>query len=554
MAQGTTVNLQSAVVTVLSGSAVRVVVSERVETAPRLVTSLTRPGRDPQSALSAAEQLLGRKLLAEGARIQPRTRLGDGADAWLTVGYPGELPRLAIVEVGAGDATLAEVICAVRAAAVRVLRLRAEGEIQPTVLAQKLREYAPVYLLLTGQAGEATWQAVSVAVQIAFDEAAMPEFGIVVAPEPVQERIAALWGGRIELVGVDPQKFPPSDIMSAISSELRQRVEARLQKELNEAFQGHVRHRLTALERAASFLVRRAEQRLILADFDLGVLTLWARPEGLLTLYEADADLGQGALALSELDFRAVSRWLPWPITSDDLLDWLANRRLKPHPMILGKYDQLLAAAVLREALRRLAAEIEPDSVREDVTLVVLGPSFVTLPPALASLVALDAFEPVPATGIVSVGLDEADLLTVGGALAEEFPGYAAALIERDALLPLAHVVVVAGEGFEGAVAVRGELRTGAISQRFTVPWGSLHRLPIPAGGTAELILEPEVGVRIGGLEPGVAVRFVEGAALTWSQLGIVIDARGRPLRLPGDPAGSQRRQASWLADLGLEA
>jgi hypothetical protein len=104
----------------------------------------------------------------------------------------------------------------------------------------------------------------------------------------------------------------------------------------------------------------------------------------------------------------------------------------------------------------------------------------------------------------------------------------------------------------EGAIAVRGEVRAGDLVHRFAVPWGSLHVLPFPSGRSAELLVEPEAGIRIGSLEPGVAIEFAGESALGWTRLGIVIDARGRPLRLPDDPPVRARRIRSWLADLGV--
>ncbi|MFN3337989.1 MAG: hypothetical protein ACK42I_10885, partial [Thermomicrobium sp.] len=325
-----------------------------------------------------------------------------------------------------------------------------------------------------------------------------------------------------------------------------------LRSELEDTLSGQLVDRLTALERAAAFLVRRADQRLVLVDLEQGAIVLWARAEGLATIYRAEQDLGQQALGLAELGSESVLQWLPWSLSDDELLDWLANRVLSPYPVILNERDQFLAAAFVRALLRAVAGEIEQRDVREDITLIALGPWFATLPPALAVLCALDGIEPVPASGLVSIALDEADLLAAGGAIAEFYPGYAAGVLERDALLPLAHALVLTGDSVEGAIAVRGELRTGEIVQRFSVPWGSVHVLPFSPGTFAELSVEPEAGVRIGGLEAGAALQFTGDAALGWARLGVVIDARGRPLRLPSDPVARMRRLRSWLADLGL--
>ncbi len=544
--------VHSVAVISLGHGATRVLVTDRVEGEPRLLASVMVSGRTIRQALDEIEHRIGRSLVDNERPLCPRTPLGDGADRWVVVGAPARIPVLALVVVGDPFPALSAVEQVTHASLVRSARFAVDATTRPTLLAQHLSDLEPDFLVLAGGPNDDAWRVVSAALETAFGESKAPQVGIVVAPEAIQEQLAALLGDRLELMGSDPNQVAPTDIMSALAGEFRQRATAWLTDEVRPWAVGAVVDRLTALERAAAFLVRRAEQRLVLADLECGVLALWARPEGMATTAHAARDLGRYALSLGELDPKTVLRWLPWPLSEEDLLDWLANRRLDPHPLVLDENERLVASAVIREAFRHTADSIPRTDIRHDVSLIVLGPWFATLPPALAVLTALDAFEPIPATGLVSIALDEADLLAACGALADSAPGYAAALLERDALLPLAHVAVLTGEGTEGAIAVRGEVQVGALTQRFSVPWGSLHVLSIPPGQTAELTLEPEAGVRVGGLDPGLAVRFNDAAAIAWAQLGIVIDARGRPLQLPGDSTARIRRLRSWLTDLGL--
>lgn len=544
--------VRSAIVLSLNGATTRAIVTDRVEGEPRLVASASVVGRSAVPALEVIERRLGRCVLESGRPISARSVLGDGADAWISVGLPLSRPTVVLVALGGQNFAAELAATAARASPVRVSQLVVDETTSPTVLAQKLNEQRPDLLLLAGLADDAVWRTTFAAVTSAIGDEWRPRLGIVVAPEAIQQHVAAALGEQLELMGVDPGEYAPAEVVRALSAELRAQAVEALRSELEGTFSEQLVDRLTALERAAAFLVRRADQRLVLVDLEQGTTVLWARAEGLATIYRAEQDLGHQALGLAELGSESVLRWLPWSIGDDELLDWLANRVLSPYPVILNERDQFLAAAFVRALLRAVAGEIEQQDVREDITLVALGPWFATLPPALAVLCALDGIEPVPASGLVSIALDEADLLAAGGAIAEFHPGYAARVLERDALLPLAHALVLTGDGVEGAIAVRGELRTGEIVQRFSVPWGSVHVLPFSPGTFAELSVEPESGVRIGGLEAGVALQFTGDAALGWARLGVVIDARGRPLRLPSDPAARMRRLRSWLADLGL--
>ncbi len=546
--------MHSAVIVSLGRTNSRVVVADRVEGEPRLLASVQARGRRPLAALEEAERRLGRRLLEDGKPIRSRRPTGDGADAWVVVGGPATVPNLALIAV---DGTHPMVEVAVRAAQASVLRLHridADASSSPTTLAHALASVRPAFLLLAGTDDLARWEPVLAGVATFLADELRPELGIVVASERVQERVADVLGDRLELMGVDPGAFVPAEVIRAIVAEFRARAVAAVRDDVGPDLDEHVVDRLTALERAAAFLVRRAEQRLLSIDAEVGLVTLWARLDGMVTLFRAYGDHALEAGALGEVEVEAIGRWIPWAVSEDEIVDWLADRALHEASVVLEPREQLLRAAVGRALLEQQRALVASAPWSADVTLVTLGPSFASLPPALATLSVLDGLQPVPANGLLSIALDESDLLAASGALAEVQSGFAAALLERDALLPLAHAVVLTGDGIDGAVAVRGELWVGETVRRFFVPWGSLHVLSIPFGKTVELTLEPEAGIRIGTLDPGVALRFTGTAALGWTRLGIVIDARGRPIALPDDPGMRIRRLRSWLADLGYQA
>jgi hypothetical protein len=64
--------------------------------------------------------------------------------------------------------------------------------------------------------------------------------------------------------------------------------------------------------------------------------------------------------------------------------------------------------------------------------------------------------------------------------------------------------------------------------------------------------LSPEPGFRIGRSAPGDTVAFAGDHQLFGGRVGIVIDARGRPIQLPEDAETRLARLRSWHTDLGL--
>jgi hypothetical protein len=70
--------------------------------------------------------------------------------------------------------------------------------------------------------------------------------------------------------------------------------------------------------------------------------------------------------------------------------------------------------------------------------------------------------------------------------------------------------------------------------------------IPLSVGRTAQVRIEP-LGRTDVGVGPGkMRLDKVKGAAL-----GLVIDARGRPLRLPTDPVRRRELLKKWLWTVG---
>ncbi len=125
-------------------------------------------------------------------------------------------------------------------------------------------------------------------------------------------------------------------------------------------------------------------------------------------------------------------------------------------------------------------------------------------------------------------------------------------VIEQDALNngPLATVIVPRGTLQEGSQILEVELRVvGGDTQQVNVLGGQLVRLPLPRGKRAAVRIRPAQGIYIGNNPPGAEVLSDE-AAISGSALGVVIDARPRPLRLPDEQDERSRTLLAWLRAL----
>ncbi|MDH7571820.1 MAG: glutamate mutase L, partial [Armatimonadota bacterium] len=157
-----------------------------------------------------------------------------------------------------------------------------------------------------------------------------------------------------------------------------------------------------------------------------------------------------------------------------------------------------------------------------------------------AAYMMLDAYQP---EGITMLAVDSIFMMPQLGVLSTVHPEAAAQVFERDCLIKLGPVIAPVGYGREGEPAVTVRLGE-AIAQ---VPFGALRLLPLGVNEHATVEIVPARGLDVGAGKGRPLTHKVEGGVV-----GLIIDARGRPLALPADPAERRRKMAEWYQALGL--
>jgi hypothetical protein len=155
-----------------------------------------------------------------------------------------------------------------------------------------------------------------------------------------------------------------------------------------------------------------------------------------------------------------------------------------------------------------------------------------------------DALQP---TGITWLLIDDYGLLPAPGAAATVRLASVQTL-DSPALTSLGTVVSPVGPARPGEIVLKLQMfyETGGTIQ-VEVVQGAVEMLPLPSGQQAELVLQPARRIDI-GLGPGKGGPRVK---VNGGTLGLIIDARGRPLVLPVDPAERMDRVQQWLWDMG---
>jgi hypothetical protein len=308
------------------------------------------------------------------------------------------------------------------------------------------------------------------------------------------------------------------------------------------------------------YTAERNAREVLTADVGAETTSLFLASQGSFTpLLLTGCGIGYGASTLlAERGAELIARWLPFRIGEDELAHWVLNKTLRPHVQPSSQRDLLIELALAREALALAHDALRDEQPDATYDLLIGGGSVLARAPNLgmAALALLDGLQPGGAASerLLDLHLDTLGLLAASGALAGRAPAAAVQLFERDGLqnTPLATCVIVEGGGREGEQALEAELRlSGGKSSSITVRHGEIARLPLERGRKAELTLRPAGGVRIGRSAPGKEVNS-EPPGIVGSALGVVIDARGRPLRLADDPA--ERVERAWRALLALGA
>jgi hypothetical protein len=253
----------------------------------------------------------------------------------------------------------------------------------------------------------------------------------------------------------------------------------------------------------------------------------------------------------------SVQRWLPFEADPVEVQNLVHNKALRYQTLPQTRQDLLLEQAIARELLRLTMADIVaqlPQGISQTYgglppkfhLIIGRGGVLANTPNyGQAALILLDALQPI---GVAGLALDSTGLLAPLGAVATVNHLMAAEVMERDALLNLGTVVAPVGTAREGDIALTFKIEyEDARTLEVEVAYGSLEVIPLPPGQTATLELRPSRRFDVGLGSKGLAgTTKVEGGVI-----GIIIDARGRPLPFDDDPEDQQERVQRWLWDMG---
>ena len=359
----------------------------------------------------------------------------------------------------------------------------------------------------------------------------------------------------LETEDLDPGRYE----LALLMTKLRQR-QIRGVEELNLWTAGNLLPTAYARGRMIRFLSKLYESTrgLLCVNVGASATSVSAGFAGELTLgVYPQYGLGENlAGLLQQTDIEDIMRWLQLDISANMLREYMFQKSLYPSSIPATKEEVAIMQALARQALYLAVRTAQKDfpaharparnGVMPPLDLILGAGGVISEGTSLGQslLLLLDAIQPV---GIMPVLLDQNNLLPLLGVAASRSHYLPVQVIESGAFIGMGTVVSVIASANYGDQVLRARLSyADGTEARAEVKFGGLEILPLPNGQTARLSLQPFHRADA-GLGPGKSGTVT----VTGGALGVVIDARGRPLQIPSDPVRRRELMKRWSYAVG---
>ena len=542
-------------------------------------TTAVAPYRDisegVRQAIEKLEVVTGRKFLGEAYQLILPSSGGAGVDTFAATHSAGPAIKTAVVAL-LDDVSLESTQRLAHSTYARVVETFGLNDTRkPEEQIDSLINFNPDLILVAGGTDGGAARSVQRLIETV---------GLACYLLPADKRPALLFAGNQDLADEVRRSLQPLTSALGISSNLRPGIEVEdLQPAHNALVElyNHVRNtQMHGLEELNSWAgntllpTASAEGRIIrflstVYDSSKGILgvdlgasaaTVAAAFGGNLTLgVYPQLGLGEGLVnLLGYTRVEEIQKWIPLEIPAEAIGDYIYQKSIHPASIPATPEDLAIEQAVARQSLQvalNIAGKDYPKKVRRAALgltpyfdPILAAGSVITRAPTLGQglLLLLDAIQPV---GITTVILDQNFLLPALGAAAIRNSILPIQILESGAFLGLATVVAPYVNARLGTPVLNARLtnRNGN-ENRVEVKQGALEIMPLPVGQSGRLYLEP-----LNHAELGLGARppREDGIPVNGTALGVVIDARGRPLRLPAEDARRRDLIKKWLWTLG---
>ncbi len=312
----------------------------------------------------------------------------------------------------------------------------------------------------------------------------------------------------------------------------------------------------TSLSSLVRFLAQHYSMNVTAVDVGGGTTTVMVAGEQGEFIPMVNTSVGVGANIggiLHQVGLQRITRWLPFSMVEDEVRQFVLNHMLHPQTLPTSSRDLLLMQAFAREAILLTIEGAKKNNAELPESDLILATGGVLAHAPKYGQVAMMLLDSIQPRGVTSLVLDRTMLIPQLGAVATVAPVTAVQVNENDAVSHrLGTCVIPFGNVQPGQLAVRvGVEYSNGRQMSIDVIGGSIEVIPLQANEQALLTLFPAPTVDV-GLGPGERARAAE--EIDGGLIGLIIDARGRPLVLPSDEMERHARLLQWSQVLGAQA
>ncbi len=276
---------------------------------------------------------------------------------------------------------------------------------------------------------------------------------------------------------------------------------------------------------------------------------------------------------LAEAGLENILRWVPFDIDEQDIRNRIKNKMIRPTTIPQSLEDLKIEQGIAREALRlafkhhkQLAVGLKGVQQQRSISdafdqsasgqtlinmkkldlIVGSGGTLSHAPRRVQSaFMMLDAYQPV---GVTDLAVDSIFMMPHLGVLSSIHEKAATDVFIRDCMIYLGSSVSAIGTGKYGEKCFDYKITfpDGKIVSD-TIPFGEIKLYPLALGQTATLEANPARKFDLGE-GPGKNIQ----KELKGGVVGIILDARGRPLALPQDKTARVDILNKWAKELKL--
>jgi uncharacterized protein (TIGR01319 family) len=540
------------------------------------------------NAVTEVQELAGKTLVDENGQLIHPAKGDEGCDIYISTSSAGGGLQMMVAGVVKEMTAASAKRAALGAGAIVMDTIASNDRRKPHEQIQRIRELRPDMILLSGGVdGGTTTHVVQIAELIA-PAKPQPRFG-------KKYRMPLIYAGNKEAAPLVEEVFDESIDLTIVDN-LRPVLEHEnlgpARDAIHDMFLEHVMAHAPGYDKlmgwthapimptpgaVGNILQRIAkDQNINVVGVDIGGATT-----DVFSVFDetfnrtVSANLGMSysiSNVCAEAGMASVLRWVHFDMDERELRNRVKNKMIRPTTIPQTKEALVFEQAVAREALRlayiqhkefattlkgvqqqrtvgdTFSQEIGGQTIVNNMKLDLLVASGGVLSHAprmhQTAMMLVDAFEP---EGFTRLAKDSIFMMPHLGVLAEVHAQAAVEVFERDCLIYLGTCIAPKGLGKPGKRCFSYEIKGKTLNESGEMTFGEIKLLPLAPGETAMVKVEPARGFDVGAGPKKPIEREVKGGTV-----GLILDARGRPLSLPEQRDACQRTIASWVEALDL--